>query len=255
MNINILLALFSILTINMSIADQNDKEESSVTPVGVNLDTLIFQIYNDFVSKDQEYVIDIFSPNYIDILGFQFAFELKDVEFVSVEGHSINMNPNYYNYKSDVGQLLVSFSDANPVSFQASDILFSIRVKAKKSVFIKDIISVKDDILMSEAIYLSFDSSPIRLSFDFIERTSSTNNRDLELVKIYPNQFQVGKMIINTVGINALEASLYSFSGAYIDKLPKVAPNSFETNIVSKGMYIIKVYDGLTYHTELLTIH
>ncbi len=256
MNIKLLLAFLSLVTFDFSGFNSISDTRVDVQARIVTSDTLVFQLYNDYLDKNDELNIDIFSPNFNDILGFQFAFEMVDLEFVSVIPGSINLSIANYNWKSNTQNLLVSYSDAEAHNVAPGEILFSVKVKAKKSGYVQDVLSINESALTSEAIYLSFDNTSIVLSFDFLERKStdvieSTKNKS---IKVFPNQLMQGQSKVTVEGINILDAYLYKFNGSYLNKCNKIDQSTIEVGKLLPGMYILKIYDGNKYHNEVITI-
>src|SRR5690606_6057172 len=120
----------------------------------------------DKVLKGGEvYHIEVRSDNFADIRGLQYTLNYASpyVSVESIEPGVLNVTKeNYLNYAP--GVLTASWNEADGVSANADEVLFTIVVKAKSAAALRDVLSLNNNIIQSEA-YTEVKSESIAQSY------------------------------------------------------------------------------------------
>lgn len=230
----------------------NSKSGSS----SVTTDPLQFQMFNDELKKNSTYTLDVMSPNFQNFVAFQFAFDIEDAEFVSIKSDVLSQGEITYNWDEEEKNLGVIWLSGNgqPRSMAQGEILFSLEIKSQKDQFVGNVFSINEDRIKSEAVPDNFNESSIVLEFNFLERTSSLDKENTKPFSVSPNHLQSGANKVVVDGIEIVQASLYMFNGQMITNDLVFTDNEIQMNFEQAGMYVLKIYDGSSYYSEILTV-
>jgi hypothetical protein len=138
----------------------------------------------------------------------------------------------------------------------SGEVLFTIGIKTNRNIYVEDVFSLTEELIRSEAIPHSFEETGILLEFDFLERTTSLDDSiDLSGFLVSPNQIKVGKSNLLVAGIDCENAVLYDFNGQLIENITSTEKSEVTVDIKKSGLYVIKLFDGDKYYTEILTVY
>ena len=182
---------------------------------------LIIKAKDEFLEKDKEYNIDITSDK-MDADGFQFTlnFDKNVIKIFSIEqGELSDFTPHNYALFPSEGKATVSWhgsldSKAFPMN------IFRLRLSAKQSVQLSDVLRLTSDLTPAEAFTLAGDIRSVELRFKGVQ------NNDFALFQNEPNPTVGGETNIRFRLPEAGEArlTLYDVAG----KILKIETHSFE---------------------------
>lgn len=131
----------------------------------------------DFTKDGEHTVIDFYSNETINLLGFQTALQMRGLEQVEVISGALQMNKDYFNFTGD--NLLMSWTTDRSQELDANVKLFSIKVKGDV-----DGLNLSND-LNSESYFSMDEISGINL----IKRNLGAINNSFEVYQNQPNPF------------------------------------------------------------------
>ena len=194
-------------------------DASAVVRGGAN--PLIINTKNEFLEKNKTYDIDIVSDK-MDADGFQFTlnFDKNAIKILSIEqGELSDFTRNNYALFPSEGKATVSWN-GSPDSKASPMNIFRVRLSAKQSVQLSDVLRLTSDLTPAEAFNLAGDTRSVELRFKGVP------NNDFALFQNEPNPTAGGDTNIRFRLPEASEArlTLYDVSG----KILKIETHSFE---------------------------
>ncbi|WP_236973127.1 T9SS type A sorting domain-containing protein, partial [Membranihabitans marinus] len=182
------------------------------------LTTLNLSVVDQGLISGELYRVDVTSENFDEITGMQYtlAYANNAVEVESIEGGALNFTEdNYVKYRP--GFITASWSEGKAISVSENEVLFTLVVRAKADVSLRDVLSVSDRVIMAEAYTGSEELKNIQLQY---------NRRDaiFALYQNTPNPY-AGQTAIGFTLPEASEATLtmYDVTG----KVLKVVEGSY----------------------------
>jgi len=124
----------------------------------------------------------------ITLTGFQYAieFDTDNIEFIGFESASLTMDPSNFGLRnSDIGQIAVSWNNANAVNLTKGQKLFTMNFRAKTNDNISSNIQMTSNGLKAEAYDEALNTRKTTLVFS---RSNPVNNA-LTVEQNYPNPF------------------------------------------------------------------
>ncbi|GAA5220502.1 hypothetical protein GCM10025777_11320 [Membranihabitans marinus] len=116
------------------------------------LTTLNLSVVDQGLISGELYRVDVTSANFDEITGMQYtlAYANNAVEVESIEGGALNFTEdNYVKYRP--GFITASWSEGKAISASENEVLFTLVVRAKADVSLRDVLSVSDRVIMAEA--------------------------------------------------------------------------------------------------------
>jgi Secretion system C-terminal sorting domain len=133
----------------------------------------------------------------------------------------------------------------SPLNFNPSDSLFSMTIVPSKSGNVSQFISLSDSLLSSEAVKFTFETSKIDLTFSFLQRTSTTDEKlKASDVDLFPNPNNGDFLTITSPYIKNSIVKISDLNGRVLSenklednetqqlKLPQDMPN---------GLYLVEI--------------
>lgn len=215
-------------------------------------DSLEFKITNQSIHMGDTVIVDFYSNNFKNILGYQYTikFESQHLKFIDIfernvsNSKGINFGVRYV----DTGFITTSWFDPDLTyqSYKNDEVLFTLKFIATKDGTLCDLISITSDLTPAEAYRDSFILHNIKLGVcDVIIDTKSETE---DLFSIYPNPF---KKEINFHFSEAvhfpLQIEIYSLEGKKIavkQIINAVEDWTWNANQLKAGVYLIRVNDG-----------
>src|SRR5690625_6078715 len=98
------------------------------------------------------YRVDVTSANFDEVMGMQYTLSyLKDqVDVESIEAGALNITENHY-YRYAPGVITSSWSEADAINLSSDEVLFTIVLKAKSAVQLRDVLSLNSRVTPVEA--------------------------------------------------------------------------------------------------------
>ncbi len=182
--------------IGVKIGDVNCSASPNLNNVQTrNNNQLNLEIANSSVDKNQEYVMDITSSQLENLLGYQLtldissdAAELLEVIPGKLSGLSIE---NFGLTQMDRGVITANWFSVNPLKLKSNEVLFSLKVKAKRKLEVKDIITISQAPTIDYAYKetkTGIDEFSIGLTF---RDEFTTNENPITSISNSPNPFKV----------------------------------------------------------------
>ncbi|WP_236972870.1 T9SS type A sorting domain-containing protein, partial [Membranihabitans marinus] len=116
------------------------------------LTTLNLSVVDQGLISGELYRVDVTSANFDEITGMQYtlAYANNAVEVESIESGALNFTEdNYMKYRP--GLITASWSEGKAISASENEVLFTLVVRAKADVSLRDVLSVSDRVIMAEA--------------------------------------------------------------------------------------------------------
>lgn len=173
--------------VGIKIGDVNFSASSAVPTSRSGGMNMVLQ--DQWLQSDVTYRIPVRNDRAMDVLGFQFEWDLKDraVSSVSLESGSIKITPEDYAVLEN-GKLTVSWFDIYERYFDQDEVLFYINIKANRSTTLQELISPSSEILRTE----SYVEPGIVQDLQFLFRDMS---RSVSHIQNIPNPFKDRTMI------------------------------------------------------------
>ncbi|MBK9255039.1 MAG: T9SS type A sorting domain-containing protein [Saprospiraceae bacterium] len=159
---------------------------------------LKFIAYNDYLTEGMSYEMEIYSPNFNNIIGLQFELKFANISFQGSGSGHLNINHVHYNYfaPTDILRLVWIQQNVEPISVDQSVKLFSFIFTPQKSGYLSEFVKVETSSLMPEAIYNNLTvSNNILLDFDFPNRPTSTEETNISPISVFPNPAAISSAI------------------------------------------------------------
>src|SRR5690625_2552222 len=150
----------------------------------------------------ETYRVDVTSANFHEVMGMQYTLSyLKDqVDVESIEAGALNITENHY-YRYAPGVITSSWSEADAINLSSDEVLFTIVLKAKSAVQLRDVLSLNSRVTPVEA-YAADGLKDVSLRFD------GAGEDGFALYQNTPNPY-AGQTVI---GFNLPEASKATLS-------------------------------------------
>ena len=142
--------------------------------------------------------IPFYANDFKNILGLQFSLNINGLNIENITSGILDINENNTNIVNN--NLVLSWNNAQGVSANDGDILFTMTVKANKDTRLSNILNINDDVARSEA-YKGDDLEVNSISLDY--RNANTS---YALYQNEPNPFSQETLI----GFELPKASSYS---------------------------------------------
>ncbi|MBY5957951.1 T9SS type A sorting domain-containing protein [Membranicola marinus] len=152
--------------VGVKIGDVNlsgDPARSSRSATG----TLNLNVADKTMKSGEVYRIDVTSDNFANINGLQYtlSYVTNLVEIESIEAGALNITKdNYVRYAS--GMITSSWSEADGQNLSSDDVLFTLVVKAKSEVQLRDALSLNNRVTTTEAYDAEGGLKNVSLRFD-----------------------------------------------------------------------------------------
>lgn len=155
---------------------------------------------NTSVKAGQEVTVPFYAKDFTGIYGSQFALNLGSLNVESVESGKLTINDE--NYRINGNSLFVSWNNANGVSVDNNEVLFTLKLKATENGQIKDMLHISDMGVRSE-VYTgaNLDVQSVQLGY----RNADAN---YALYQNEPNPF----VNTTTIGFELPKASNYTLT-------------------------------------------
>ncbi len=221
---------------------------SPLAQVETRSEGLVLATENIYVEAGSIYDINIKPSKPTTCMGFQGCFSFQNaantegVEFLNLESSTLeNFNETNFNASKN-GQLAFSWNAVNNQIFDAKTTLLTLKIKAKKSGYLSEILQLNSDLTPA----LSFDEKGIEKALGL---TFDTPNSDLK-IEAEPNPFSTilnVKIGQNTEGV--LRYSIFDNSGKLIYKNQEngkkgetiLRLNAASIHLINAGIYFLKI--------------
>ena len=157
-------------------------------------DALILKIKNQEVDAGDTVTVDITSPNFTQMMGYQFTFQFDTAQLDFIEvipGQMDQMNESNFNtQKVDKGIIPHLWFNAMELDVPPSEIIFSITFTAKQNLWLKDVFELKAD--PTPVVAYDIDREPMDVILEFEEvpvHIEPTVKQDMISLSLSPNPF------------------------------------------------------------------
>src|SRR5699024_6064516 len=163
---------------------------------------LTLNVADKQLKAGETYRVAVTSENFADVMGMQYTLSYlpNQVEVASIEAGALNITENNY-YRFAPGVITSSWSEADGQSLSSDVVLFTIVLKAKSSVQLRDALSLSSRVAPVEA-YAADGLKDVSLRFD------GGDDNGFALYQNTPNPY-AGQTVI---GFNLPEASKATLS-------------------------------------------
>lgn len=127
--------------------------------------------------------IPVYAEGIKSIVGYQFSMNLENAEYVSVEAGQLEMSNDNFGINGTL--LTTSWSNANGVSINSTEPLFTITVDVNDNTRISELISINSDAVIAEAYDNSLNTYNVRLE----TRSGDLEAGEFALFQNRPNPF------------------------------------------------------------------
>lgn len=203
---------------NTAAANQLMTAESRNTTKSLN-----FQVAEQVKKAGETVTVDFKSSNFQSMLGYQFTFDF-DGNALDFEQLLIGEKAGFENFNLSMiqrGIITTSWSQAEAVSLEAEEVLFSLVFKAKENVRLSEVIQISSDITVAEAYTATEEIINVNLDI----HSATANVAGFKLYQNKPNPF-TGETIIgfDLPTASATTMTIFDMSG----KVVKVIKESYE---------------------------
>jgi len=170
--------------VGIKIGDVNGNATTSSLVVATDRSTpSIFnlQIQDRLVKEGETVIIPVISTELETIIGYQFTLDLADLELLEIEDGIVTQE-NFNTNLPTKNQLTTSWNGAA----RNDDVLFKLVVKATKTAYLHDLLSINSDYTIAEAydqsdnimqIVFDFQASDIALEFQLDQNAPNSNRK------------------------------------------------------------------------------
>ncbi|GAA5225311.1 hypothetical protein GCM10025777_59420 [Membranihabitans marinus] len=171
-------------------ADASRSARSGLTSLNLN-------VADKALKAGEVYRVNVTSDNFNEITGMQYTLAYADnaVEIQTIDAGALNFTQDNY-VKYQPGIITSSWSEGVAISKGSNDVLFTLVIKAKADVQLRDVLSLNDRVTMTEAYTSGQELKNVNLQF-------KGSSKGLALYQNRPNPY-AGQTII---GFNLPEAS------------------------------------------------
>jgi Secretion system C-terminal sorting domain len=154
--------------------------------------TLKFRTEDRELKQGEESVIDFTADNFNQIEGYQFSMTLNGLELKAIHSGVLKMNEgNFGTTRLGQGYVTTSWNDSKGISASGSEVLFSIKVKAIKTILLSESLVINSRYTRAEA-YTSNDGSG---SLDVTLLVGHNTEAGYALYQNIPNPFRSSTVI------------------------------------------------------------
>ncbi len=150
------------------------------------------------INKGEEIEIPFYAKDFKNILGLQFSLNITGLEVKNITSGTLDINESNTNIIKN--NLVLSWNNAEGVSANNGDVLFTLTVKANNVTKLSNILNINDDVARSEA-YKGDDLEVNSISLDY-----RNTNTSYALYQNEPNPFSQETLI----GFELPDASSYT---------------------------------------------
>lgn len=211
--------------------------------IGRSVNTMVLGLSAVQFENAQEVTIPVVNSMTSNIAGLQLALSIDETlfEFINVKSGALELSPENYSFKE--GSLRISWNDNHVKTIAEDAVLFSLILRARKSMMLTDKdITLDNQVLKAESYHLNGDKE-----IELIFKSNSFNSEDeyYELYQNVPNPFREETNVYfksNKQGMVSLK--LFDLSGRILKEY------SIEAQ---KGMNVLKIrvdeipYTGVLY--------
>lgn len=217
---------------NSAAANQLMTAESRNTNKSLN-----FQIIEQVKKTGEMVTVDFTAKNFQSMLGYQFTLDF-DGNALEFDQLLIGKQAGFENFNLSMvqrGIITTSWGEAEAVSLEADEVLFSLVFKAKKDIRLSDVIQIGSDITPAEAYTATEDI----INVDLVIDQPMTNPDGLKLYQNKPNPF-TGETIIGfeLPSASSTTMTIFDMSG----KVVRIIKGTYE-----KGYHQITI-DGKAFN-------
>ena len=239
------------IAVKMGDVNGNVQLASATQPRSRN--ATVLTIDNEEIGSSKMFSIPVKATEGIDLSGIQMgmSFDKDQVEFLGVYGNGFEVTSQNINETLlKEGELLLSWSSHETISFEEGDAIFELRFAAKSEVNTKDVIEINDAYLQSE-LYGFSDDQLIITSFTIESEEGNEVSDELTLFQNTPNPFQTSTDIKFSIPKESyVQLDIYDLSGKsvfhheqqYDAGINKVRISS--DILTEGGLYIYQIADG-----------
>ena len=158
-----------------------------------NPETLKLSVTESHLSPGEEYTIAIKAKDFKEIYGYQMAwgFDSEVLEFLEVipGSHPELASANFGLEFLEKGILTANLANANLLSVSASEVLFSLKFKARTPGKLSQVLQLNPQIIHPEVYNENFEAHALALKFEDTP-ASNTSPSNFRLFQNQPNPFQ-----------------------------------------------------------------
>lgn len=227
--------------IGVKIGDVNNSNDAAIRNAvsSRSATALNFNITNLDLSSTHDVHIAVSSNNFNEVLGFQLALDMNDLELKEIRSGALNVNESHFNIING-NQLLMSWNASSLISAGPAEILFTLVVNAASPGKISEKIALSQSTISNEA-YTGTELNISNIDLNFTQDASS----NLLLYQNNPNPF------IDRTEINFFLPEAGSVTMTISDLSGKVILRSVEN--YNQGLNTVKLTDSqLDGHTGIL---
>ena len=167
----------SVDFVGIKIGDVNFSAASAVPTSRSSGMRMVMQ--DQWLQGDMEYQIPVHNERDMNVLGFQFEWDLNEeaISSIKIEPGSLNISSEEYAV-FDNGKMTVSWFDIDERRFGENEVLFYINIKTNRRTTLKNIIGSSADILRTESYIEPGIVQDLQFSFREMQRSiSNIQNR------------------------------------------------------------------------------
>ncbi len=163
-----------------------------------NTESVKFELDDVEINKGQETEIPFYAKDFNNIYGLQFSMNISGLEIENITSGVLNINESNTNIVNN--NLVLSWDNAEGVSANDGDVLFTLTVKANTNTRLSNILNINDNVARAEA-YKGNELEVNSISLDYRNTTTS-----YALYQNEPNPFTKE----TTIGFELPKASNYT---------------------------------------------
>ena len=220
----------------------------------------------DFVTTDMKFntgdvvSADIRIAEENTLTGFQYTleFDAEKLEFIGFEAASLTIDETNFGLRNiDVGQIVVSWNDANAVELGQNQNLFTLNFRAKTNDNLSKSMNMTSNALKAEVYDAQLNTNPARLAFT----RSETVNDVFSVEQNYPNPFsniteiRFNNPIESTVKLDVMDISgkiVHTQSGIFNAGANMIRLNANDIN--AQGMLYYRLETNGAFVTRKMLI-
>ena len=174
--------------VGVKIGDVNmDAEASGANSNGTrSSEVFTMQVEDEVVAQGESTIIAMQAGEDYEMSGVQFTLHLgADLEFVSIEGASLDMSEANYHYDADAHVVTVSWGRAEALQVWTDEVLFEVNAYATANVSLSNEIMISSTVTRAEVYNAGLEAEGLELDFN----RGSDNDQGLTLYQNIPNPF------------------------------------------------------------------
>ena len=174
--------------VGVKIGDVNmDADPSGANGNGTrSSEVFTMQVEDEVVAQGESTIIAMQAGEDYEMSGVQFTLHLgSSLEFVSIEGGTLDMSEANYHYDADAHVVTVSWGSVEAQQVYSQDVLFEVNAYASADVSLSNEIMISSTVTRAEVYNAGLEAEGLELDF----KGGSQNDAGLTLYQNIPNPF------------------------------------------------------------------